>query len=271
MVRYFLGHFYEPAAPVDPQVAERVLSLPRAAELRDLEPLSLEGARERFGARISEEELLLRLTMPAEQVDAMVAARADPAAAPPAGPGRDPLVRLLGELAKRDVALVRAGREGRRPGRVAPCGLTTSAASSSTSTGRWCTAAPTSGRGRCPAPLQVLEAIRASGRPLVLFTNGSHIGPEAFAAGTARGRAAGSGRRAAHAGLQRLDVPGAPAPGQPALVFGSEATRARMAAAGVPLLDTEAARVVFVSHVEDVLARPHGDGGARACRTGRSC
>jgi ribonucleotide monophosphatase NagD (HAD superfamily) len=35
-------------------------------------------------------------------------------------------------------------------------------------------------------------------------------------------------------------------------VFGSEATRARMAAAGVPLLDTEAARVVFVSHVEDV-------------------
>jgi oxaloacetate decarboxylase alpha subunit len=93
MVRYFLGHFYEPAAPVDPQVAERVLSLPRAAELRDLRPLSLEGARERFGARISEEELLLRLTMPA---------RSDPASAPPAGPRRDPLVRLLGELAKRE-------------------------------------------------------------------------------------------------------------------------------------------------------------------------
>jgi oxaloacetate decarboxylase alpha subunit len=102
MVRYFLGHFYEPAAPVDPQVAERVLSLPRAAELRDLRPLSLEGARERFGARISEEELLLRLTMPAEQVDAMIAARSDPASAPPVGPRRDPLVRLLGELAKRD-------------------------------------------------------------------------------------------------------------------------------------------------------------------------
>jgi oxaloacetate decarboxylase alpha subunit len=102
MVRYFLGHFYEPAAPVDPQVAERLLSLPRAAELRDLRPLSLEGARERFGARISEEELLLRLTMPAEQVDAMIVARSEPAAAPLARPGRDPLVRLLGELAKRD-------------------------------------------------------------------------------------------------------------------------------------------------------------------------
>ena len=87
MVRYFLGHFYEPAAPVDPQVAERVLSLSRAAELRDLRPISLEGARERFGTGISEEDLLLRLTMPAEQVDAMVAARAEPRRRParPAG------------------------------------------------------------------------------------------------------------------------------------------------------------------------------------------
>jgi oxaloacetate decarboxylase alpha subunit len=102
MVRFFLGHFYEPAAPVDPEVADRVLSSSRAQKLRDVEPLSLEGARERFGARISDEELLLRLTMPAEQVDAMVAARDEPSAAPLARPGRDPLVRLLGELAKRE-------------------------------------------------------------------------------------------------------------------------------------------------------------------------
>jgi oxaloacetate decarboxylase alpha subunit len=102
LVRYFHGHFYEPAAPVDPQVADRVLSLPRAAELRDLEPLSLEGARERFGADISEEDLLLRLTMPAEQVDAMVSERGKGRRAPLARPGRDPLVRLLGELAKRE-------------------------------------------------------------------------------------------------------------------------------------------------------------------------
>ena len=83
-VRYFLGHYGEPAAPVDPDVAERVLSRPRAEELRDLEPLHLEGARERFGTRISDEELLLRLTMPEEQVDAMRAwaARGD------AAPGR---------------------------------------------------------------------------------------------------------------------------------------------------------------------------------------
>jgi oxaloacetate decarboxylase alpha subunit len=108
MVRYFLGHFYEPAAPVDPEIKDRVLSQPRVEELRRLEPLSLEGARERFGPKISEEEMLLRLTMPREQVDAMVAARGERRPAPDARPGRDPLVRLLRELARRaDVRYLR--------------------------------------------------------------------------------------------------------------------------------------------------------------------
>jgi oxaloacetate decarboxylase alpha subunit len=104
IVRYFHGHFFEPAAPVDPEIRDKVLSQPRAAELGKLEPLSLEGASERFGSRISEEELLLRLTMPADQVDAMIAARDEPTAkaAPLARPGRSPVVRLLGELAKRE-------------------------------------------------------------------------------------------------------------------------------------------------------------------------
>jgi oxaloacetate decarboxylase alpha subunit len=102
IVRYFLGHYAAAAAPVDPQIADAVLSRPRAKELAHLEPLSLEGARERFGRGMSDEELLLRLTMPAEQVEAM--RRTPPAAERrPAlsRPGRDPLVRLLGELAKR--------------------------------------------------------------------------------------------------------------------------------------------------------------------------
>ena len=102
MVRYFLGHYAAAAAPPDPQIAELVLSRPRAKDLAQLEPLSLDGAREKFGARISEEELLLRLTMPAEQVDAML--RSPPASerAPALSrPGRDPLVRLLAELQKR--------------------------------------------------------------------------------------------------------------------------------------------------------------------------
>jgi len=111
-VRYFLGHYGEPAAPVDPAIADKVLSRPQAAKLRDLQPITLEGARERFGRRISEEELLLRLTMPAEQVDAMIEARGK-APAPAARPGRNPLVTLLQELARRpaisELALTQAG------------------------------------------------------------------------------------------------------------------------------------------------------------------
>ena len=100
-VRYFLGHYGEFPAPVDPEIAERVLSRPQARKLRDSKTISLEGARERFGRRISEEELLLRLTMPGEQVDAMNEARSRPAPAPAARPGRSPLVTLLDELARR--------------------------------------------------------------------------------------------------------------------------------------------------------------------------
>ncbi|HSC03812.1 MAG TPA: hypothetical protein VLC49_10845 [Solirubrobacteraceae bacterium] len=100
-VRYFLGHYGEPAAPVDPDIAEKVLARPQAAKLRDLQPISLDGARERFGKRISEEELLLRLTMPGEQVDAMIEAREKPSPAPAARPGRSPLVSLIQELARR--------------------------------------------------------------------------------------------------------------------------------------------------------------------------
>ena len=99
-VRYFLGHYGEPPAPVDQQVADRVLARPGAAQLSELEPISLEGARRRFGPRISDEELLLRLTMPEEQVDAMVAA---PKARAPTAPvnAPAPLLTLLNELASR--------------------------------------------------------------------------------------------------------------------------------------------------------------------------
>ena len=100
-VRYFLGHYGPSPAPTDPEIADRVLARPQARKLGELKPLSLEGARRRFGERISDEEMLLRLTMPAEQVDAMVQARGRPAPPPAARPGRSPLVTLLRELSAR--------------------------------------------------------------------------------------------------------------------------------------------------------------------------
>jgi oxaloacetate decarboxylase (Na+ extruding) subunit alpha len=100
-IRYFLGHYGGPPAPVDPDIADRVLALPQARQLRELTPVTLEGARRRFGSGISDEELLLRLTMPAEQVDAMVDARGRPQPPATGGPRRAPVVTLLHELARR--------------------------------------------------------------------------------------------------------------------------------------------------------------------------
>jgi oxaloacetate decarboxylase alpha subunit len=113
-VRYFLGHYGEPAAPVDPDIADRVLARPQAAKLRDVQPVSLEGARERFGSRISDEELLLRLTMPEEQVDAMLASPpATERASPPARTGRDPVVTLLREVERRSaISYMRLEKDG---------------------------------------------------------------------------------------------------------------------------------------------------------------
>jgi oxaloacetate decarboxylase (Na+ extruding) subunit alpha len=105
-IRYFLGHYGDPAAPVDQHVAERVLSRPRTEELRMLEPISLDGAHERFGRGISDEELLLRLTMPGEQVDAIgTAAPTRPGPRPVRSPSGEPLhspaATLLDEVARR--------------------------------------------------------------------------------------------------------------------------------------------------------------------------
>jgi oxaloacetate decarboxylase alpha subunit len=74
-IRYVLGRFGRPTAPVDGWVRDRILSRPRARELMtEPPPASPAELRRRFPARISDEELLLRATMPAGEVDAMLAA-----------------------------------------------------------------------------------------------------------------------------------------------------------------------------------------------------
>jgi len=74
-IRYVLGRFGRPTTPVDPDVADRILSRPRARELMaEPPPASPAELRRRLPARISDEEFLLRATMPAGEVDAMLAA-----------------------------------------------------------------------------------------------------------------------------------------------------------------------------------------------------
>ncbi len=98
-IRYVLGRFGRPTAPVDPDVADRILSRPRARELMsEPPPASPAELRRRFPPGISDEEFLLRATMPAGEVDAMLAA----------GPARrhynpdlKPVLDLLAGLAAR--------------------------------------------------------------------------------------------------------------------------------------------------------------------------
>ena len=75
LIRYALGRFGKPTVPIDAQIMERIESLPRAAELR-AEPVMapLAELRRRLGRKLSDEEFLLRATMPSGQVDSMLAA-----------------------------------------------------------------------------------------------------------------------------------------------------------------------------------------------------
>jgi oxaloacetate decarboxylase alpha subunit len=99
VIRYAIGRFGKPNVPIDPKVMERIESLPRTRELR-LEPsmAPVEELRRRIGAQLSDEEFLLRATMPGGQVDAMLAA-------PPASrlydPSTKPIMRLIRELTSR--------------------------------------------------------------------------------------------------------------------------------------------------------------------------
>jgi oxaloacetate decarboxylase (Na+ extruding) subunit alpha len=98
-IRYVLGRFGRPTAPVDENVRDRILSRPRAVQLQAEPPPASPGElRKRFPPGISDEELLLRATMPADQVDAMLTAG-------PAkrhyNPDLEPVLELLAGLGTR--------------------------------------------------------------------------------------------------------------------------------------------------------------------------
>jgi oxaloacetate decarboxylase alpha subunit len=75
IIRYALGRFGRPNIPIDADVMNRIHALPRTKELA-AEPgmATPEELRRRFKPGLSDEEFLLRATMPEAQVDAMLAA-----------------------------------------------------------------------------------------------------------------------------------------------------------------------------------------------------
>jgi HAD superfamily hydrolase (TIGR01450 family) len=103
-----------------------------------------------------------------------------------------------------------------------------------------------------PGAVEVLDAIRASGRPLVLFTNGSHLDPETFAAGLREDGLPISDDELLTPVVTAISYLTHHKAGRPAMVFGSEEIKGRMAREGVPLTDDEDAEAVFVAHVDQV-------------------
>lgn len=103
-----------------------------------------------------------------------------------------------------------------------------------------------------PGAVEVLERIRASGRPLVLFTNGSHIPARAIARGLSEDGLPVAEREVLTPIESTISYLQRNHRGRPVLVLASEATCQRMVEAGITPAQHEDAEVVFVAHVNEM-------------------
>lgn len=102
IIRFAIGKFGRPNAPVDQEVMDRIMANPRTKELQaETGMADLKTLRSRIGETLSDEEFLLRATMPADLVDAMQAAGPAPRHYDPETLAVMDLVRTV--LKRRDV------------------------------------------------------------------------------------------------------------------------------------------------------------------------
>lgn len=111
VIRYAIGRFGRPNQPIAPDVLDRIMAMPRTKELA-AEPgmADLPDLRKRIGPNLSDEEFLLRATMPGGQVDAMQAAGPAPRLYDPSLRPVMSLIRQL--LARTDVGRVSVQKAG---------------------------------------------------------------------------------------------------------------------------------------------------------------
>ena len=122
IIRYALGRFGRPNIPIAGEVVDRIESLPRTRELREEPGMPpLPELRQRIGPELSDEEFLLRATMPAGQVDAMKAAGP---AQQTYDPDMAPVMSLIRQLSvRRDITHLSIEKDGFKlelRGRAAP-------------------------------------------------------------------------------------------------------------------------------------------------------
>jgi HAD superfamily hydrolase (TIGR01450 family) len=115
-----------------------------------------------------------------------------------------------------------------------------------------------------PGALEVLAKIRASGRPLAVFTNGSHETPQTFAAGL---REVGLDIADDELLTPLRSVRFHLRSDGPVVLFANERVRAYLEQAGLRIADGEDAEAVFVAHV-DVVDFVHLERAARAVLAG---
>ncbi|MGA3173332.1 MAG: pyruvate carboxylase subunit B [Syntrophorhabdales bacterium] len=69
-IKYVLGYYGEPVVPVDPNVMDRIMGLPRTKEFADWRPegylKSVEEFRKEMGADLSDDDLLLKILIPGQ-------------------------------------------------------------------------------------------------------------------------------------------------------------------------------------------------------------
>ncbi len=113
LIRYAIGRFGRPTVPIEPQVMAQIASLPRTRELEAEPPMAAIGElRRKLGKGLSDEEFLLRATMPQTQVDAMLAAGPAPRHYDPSGRPAMDLIRKL--TSRRDLSHVSIEKGGFR-------------------------------------------------------------------------------------------------------------------------------------------------------------
>jgi oxaloacetate decarboxylase (Na+ extruding) subunit alpha len=113
LIRYAIGRFGKPTVPIEPGVMARIASLPRTRELEAEPPMApLEELRRKLGKGLTDEELLLRATMPQSLVEAMRAAGPAPRHYDPSSRPAMDLIRKL--TARRDLSHVSVEKPGFR-------------------------------------------------------------------------------------------------------------------------------------------------------------